>query len=155
LCRVVLDLGSGSTGVCAVAALASCAQYVFLCPSLQNARSIQAEMRPSSHLFVCERLKFATTSTFTHTVQAVQLLQDRPAVLILHIRNGSCSESELLRMQSCAAAELMQGSLLIYIDYGLSKPLDLAFAENSEDGNGVRWLLIHKGRHFKVLQLSA
>jgi hypothetical protein len=151
----VVDVGSGRSRICAASALASCAQYVFLCPSLKIARQVQAEMRPKSHLFICERVRFATPATFASKVQTVAMFQDRSAVLIINMQNSRHSESDLLRLQSCAAAVMMQGSLLLYIDCGLSASVDLNVATHVENGTRGRWLLIHKGPQLKVLQLSA
>lgn len=155
-CRLVVDLGSGGTGLCAFSALESCALYVYLCASLELVHSIQAQIRPSSHLFVCERLRFATTADmFAPSTRAATMLQQRPTVFIVRIGIDPCCSYTVAGMRCIAAAALVPGSLLVFIDGTPHLPDEGSDLKCREDSNGLQWVLMHKGRQFRVLKLAA
>lgn len=76
-------------------------------------------------------------------------------MLIVRIARGDCHKSAMEIMQSCAAAQLVRGSLLVYMDGGLCDPIDVDMPQHSEVKNALQWSPMHTGRHFKVFQLSA
>lgn len=92
---------------------------------------------------------------FVTAPHAAKLLQHKPTLLIVRIGKDSCRSSEITSLLRIAAAELVQGSLAVFIDCGLCPPLDLEIPASRVDKNGLKWVLMYTGQQFKALQLTA
>ena len=118
--------------------------------------SIQARLRPCSHLFVCERLRFTTTThTFAPPTRAATLLNQAPAVLIVNIDKDSRCSGDIADLQRVAAEALVPKSLLVLMDGGLHPPGGDHDLQCRVGTSGPQWMVLHTGQLFRVLELTA
>lgn len=148
-------MGSGSSGICVIPALASCTQYIMAAPSMESMQSVQENLRPQSHKFVCERLRLATIDTLLASARATKLFRELPVVLVIRVDSAGFAVPETaVDMQARASAELLQGSILVYVGNRLDALLGVD-APTKPKPPGCKWELLHTSTNLRVLQLSA
>lgn len=115
LCRQILDVGSGSSGLCGLAAIATCAGYVFLYPDATYEKILRDNLQLNSRRVICERLRLTSVPQLCSKL----CISNRSVFdcLVLRISDGARNWLTLGRQL------LKPGGLLIVLMQGQSDQL--------------------------------
>lgn len=158
--RVVFDLGSGMTGICALAALASCSKYVYVCPSVEHLCHLKSQLRPNGHRIVCERLRFTTVDSPGFTGASMRSQCAAPVVLIMRLSCVHADISTALVHTLEAATELPVGSLLLFVGQTDEPSVHMLWGPTCDKASGssvdrrLEWQPVHQVHGLLALQLS-
>eukprot|EP00892_Ulva_mutabilis_P007510 jgi/Ulvmu1/5130/UM021_0147.1 len=105
--KYILDVGSGTSGICGLAALGACAAYVLLCPDPAYLQLLRASLQLNASRVVCERLRLVSEQ------QLCSVLSRSPCGVFdcLVLRTPATSKQCL----SLARALLVPGGLLLVL----------------------------------------
>lgn len=130
LSRHILDIGSGSSGLCGLAALAVCAGYVFLCPDAAYERILRENLQLNSSRVICERLRLTSMPQLCS-----KLCASSSSVfdcLVLRIQDGAKDWLPLARRLLKPA-----GLLIVLVQGQSAQPMDLHGLETLMAGERV------------------
>jgi hypothetical protein len=129
ICRHIVDLASGVTALCGLAALSTCAQYTYGCPSRDYQLLLQQQLQLNAQRVVFERMRFRPVSWLLRDALQARSTRSSPtsAKSEVVIERTSAKEGSVQIQEAIALAGLLLGGAGVIILM-------------SDDGSHERWL---------------